>query len=152
MRPYRVFINGKEIADVFQEFEDVKLTTEPAIEISGASGVTLIAADAANKSWIGHVPGPNGLPGGYPVKLENRTLHLNLPENVSEQEAIDWNSSFEEAKGLIIKEGRANYTGALKTALARHGFRYADGFKVVDLEEVCVDMLKLRDTLSQQKH
>lgn len=109
MRPYRVFINGKEIADVFQEFEDVKLTTEPAIEISGASGVTLIAAYAANKSWIGHVPGPNGLPGGYPVKLENRTLHLNLPENVSEQEAIDWNSSFEEAKGLIIKEGRELY-------------------------------------------
>jgi len=40
----------------------------------------------------------------------------------------------------------------LKTALTRHGFRYADGFEVADLEEVCADMLKLRDTLSQQKH
>jgi len=44
MRPCRVFIDGKEVADVFKEFADVKLTTEPAIEISGASGVTLIAA------------------------------------------------------------------------------------------------------------
>ncbi len=151
-RPCRVFIDGKEIADIFKEFEAVKLTTEPAIEISGASGVTLIAAYAANKSWTGHVPGPNGLPGGYPVKLENRILQLNLPESVSEQEAIDWNSSFEEEKGLIIKDGRAEYTGALKAALTRHGFRYANGFDVADLEEVCADMLKLRDTLSQQKH
>jgi hypothetical protein len=151
-RPCRVFIDGNEVADVFKEFEGVKLTTEPAIEISGASGVTLIAAYAANKPWTGHVPGPNGLPGGYPVKLQDRVLHLNLPHSVTEQEAIAWNTSFEEEKGLIIRNGRVEYTGDLKTALTCHGFRYADGFEVADLEEFCADMLKLRDTLSQQKY
>lgn len=147
-RPCRVFIDGQEIGDVFKEFESVKLTTEPAIEISGASGVTLIAAYAANKPWIGHVPGPNGLPGGYPVKLQDKILSLNLPDSVSEQDAIAWNASFEEEKGLIVKNGRAQYTGALLAALTRHGFRYADGFDVDDLETVCEDMLKLRDRLN----
>lgn len=146
-RPCRVFIDGEEVADVFKEFTDVKLTTEPAIEISGASGVTLIGAYAANKSWIGHAPGPNGLPGGYPVKLENRQLHLNLPSAVNENEAIAWNASFEEEKGLIVTENRVEYTGALKHALQRYGFQYAQGFDVEAIEEVCIDMLELRDKL-----
>ena len=150
-RPCRVFIDGQEVMDVFKEFESVKLTAEPAIEISGASGVTLIAAYAANKPWAGQAPGPNGLPGGYPVKLKDRVLGLNLPESVSEHDAVAWNASFEEEKGMIVRNGRAEYTGALRDALSRHGFRYADGFNVADLEMVCADMLELRSDLTKQK-
>ena len=39
-------------------FRDVKLTPEPVIDISGASGVPMILALAEGRSWAGHVPGP----------------------------------------------------------------------------------------------
>ena len=42
----RVWIDGEEIADVYRRFADVQLTREPAIEISGASGVPLMLAMA----------------------------------------------------------------------------------------------------------
>ena len=42
----RVFIDGEEVADVYRRFADVLLTREPAIEISGASGVPLMLAMA----------------------------------------------------------------------------------------------------------
>ena len=57
----RVFIDGAEVADVYRRFADVVLTREPAIEISGASGVPLMLAMAAGRDWSGHVPGPRGL-------------------------------------------------------------------------------------------
>ena len=66
----RVWIDGEEVADVYRRFADVQLTREPAIEISGASGVPLMLAMAHGREWSGHVPGPHGLPGGYPVRLQ----------------------------------------------------------------------------------
>ena len=45
-RPPRVWIDDEEVADVYRRFADVQLTREPAIEISGASGVPLMLAMA----------------------------------------------------------------------------------------------------------
>ena len=72
------------------------------IEISGARGVPLILALVEGRSWRGQVPGPDGLPGGYPVKLENGALALDLPAGVSQQEAIAWNARFEETSSLVL--------------------------------------------------
>lgn len=144
----RVFADDVEIADPFTIFRDCKLTPEPAIEISGASGVTLILALAAGNAWAGHVPGPHGLPGGYPVKVsENGSMSLDLPGSVSIDEAIAWNDAFERECGLTVSGGRARYNGRLAELLRAEGFTYADGFNVAGLEEVCTDMLALRDRL-----
>ncbi|MFM9616239.1 hypothetical protein ACKI18_47855, partial [Streptomyces niveiscabiei] len=88
--------------DVYARFADIQLTPEPVIEISGASGVPMLLAMAAGRSWRGHVPGPNGLPGGYPVRLVGRALELELPVGLTQAEAIAWNASFEEQNGLIV--------------------------------------------------
>jgi hypothetical protein len=144
----RVFIGDTEIADPFEAFSHCQLTPEPAIEISGASGVTLMLAFAANKVWHGHVPGPNGLPGGYPVKLEGGTLRLDLPSSVTEKEAIDWNEAFEARKGLTVKDGHVHYHGRLKQLLVEEGADCANGFALKDLEAVCAHLLDLRERLS----
>ena len=78
-RSARVWIDNEEVADVYARFAGVRLTREPAIEISGPSGVPLMLAMAAGKNWNGHVPGPHGLPGGYPVKFSAGRLDLDLP-------------------------------------------------------------------------
>jgi NADP-dependent 3-hydroxy acid dehydrogenase YdfG len=147
----RVWIDNEEIGDVFGTFRNVKLTPEPVIDISGASGVPMILALAGGQPWTGHVPGPDGLPGGYPVQLADGVLSLNLPSSVSQEEAVAWNARFEEENGLVVgPDRRARYTGILRERLAQHSPALAEGFDVADLEEVHRSMQELRTKLQQQ--
>jgi hypothetical protein len=143
----RVFIEDDEISDPFEAFRHCQLTPEPAIEISGASGVTLMLSLIAGQVWEGHVPGPNGLPGGYPVRLEDAELKLDLPRDIAESEAIAWNSGFEERKGLTVDGTTVHFHGRLRDLLAEAGSAQVDGFELADLEYVCTDMIALRDHL-----
>ncbi len=147
----RVWIDDEEVGDVFGRFRGVKLTPEPVIDISGASGVPMILALAQGRSWAGHVPGPYGLPGGYPVHLADGALVLNLPPSVSRDEAIAWNARFEEENGLVVGADRhARYTGVLRERLAQHSPALAEGFDVADLEDVHGAMQELRERLQRQ--
>jgi hypothetical protein len=147
----RVWIDNEEIGDVFCTFRDVKLTPEPVIDISGASGVPMILALAEGLMWTGHVPGPYGLPGGYPVQLDDGVLSLNLPPSMSQEEAVAWNARFEEENGLVVgADRRARYTGVLRERLAQHSPALAEGFDVADLEEVHRSMQELRTKLQSQ--
>lgn len=145
----RVFIDDDEIDDVFAAFAGCRLTPEPAIEVSGASGVTLMLAMIAGTPWTGHVPGPNGLPGGYPVRVANNDISLDLPQGLTDEAAIAWNDGFEQKSGLTVSGRRARFNGLLRDLLAAEHFAFADGFELENIEEVCRDMLGLRDSLLQ---
>jgi len=147
-RSARVWSGDEEIADVYARFAGVRLTREPAIEISGPSGVPLMLAMARAKDWRGHMPGPNGLPGGYPVKFATGRLDLDLPAGLSRGEAIAWNLSYEEKSGLVFgSDGRASYTGLLRERLAALSPQIAAGFHVRELEEASRAMNDLRSRL-----
>lgn len=145
-----VYVGEQKIDDVFETFKQCQLTPEPAIEISGASGVTLILALAAKTSWSGHAPGPDGLPGGYPVRLENNELMLDLPKSITRDEAIAWNAGFEQSNGLVVEDQTIHYHGKLKSLLEEEKFEFATGFEAKDLEQVCNIMISLRDRLMKE--
>jgi hypothetical protein len=147
----RVWIDGKEVADVYRRFADVQLTREPAIEISGASGVSLMLAMAQGRAWSGHVPGPRGLPGGYPAKFEAGEIALDLPAALTRSEAIGWNLRYEQDSGLVISaDGHATYTGVLRDRLAAHSPDLAAGFHVGEIETVYREMNALRARLQSE--
>lgn len=147
-RAPRVWLDGAEVGDVYGHFADIQLTPEPVIEISGASGVPMLLAMAAGRPWRGHVPGPNGLPGGYPVRLADGQLELDLPPGIAAAEAIAWNASFEEENGLVVSsDGHASFTGILGERIAAHLPPLRHGFAVRELEAVCEDLLELRSAL-----
>jgi hypothetical protein len=147
-RSPRVWIDGQEVEDVFTRFADIQLTPEPVIEISGASGVPMLLALAAGRGWKGHAPGPDGLPGGYPVALRSGRLELDLPSGLTREEAISWNASFEMAKGLTVSpQGDVRFHGELRRLIAQHRPSLAEGFLVGELEKVCEEMLGLREAL-----
>lgn len=148
--PPRVFAGSAEIDDVFETFKNARLTPEPAIEISGASGVTLMLALAADRDWFGHAPGPHGRSGGYPVRYVDGVFGLDLPDGLSETDAVAWNDTFERGNGLTVANGRAHHHGRLKELLGEEGFDHAEGFALADLESVCVDFARLRDRLAAQ--
>ena len=150
-RSARVWLDDKEIADVYAQFSRVQLTREPAIEISGASGVPLMLAMAQGQDWVGHVPGPHGLPGGYPVRLRSGALDLDLPPALTRAAAIAWNLAYEEESGLVVgADGQANYTGRLRDLLALHSKSLAAGFHVRDLAAVTRAMSDLRSRLERE--
>src|SRR5262245_46879566 len=144
----RVWLDGTDVGDVYARFAAVQLTPEPVIDISGASGVTLMLAMAHGQDWSGHVPGPMGLPGGYPVALQGGRIHLDLPTGLDREAAIAWNARFEVENGLVIgTDGRARYAGRLHEALKVESPDLAGGFAVADLEHVWQAMSALRERL-----
>jgi len=149
--PARVWLDFTEIEDVYARFRDIQLTSEPVIDISGASGVPLMLAMTAGRNWQGHVPGPHGLPGGYPAAFRNGRLDLDLPMGITRDEAIAWNAAFEEINGLIVDgSGKAHFTGLLRERLQAAGSSLATGFHVGDLEAVTSEMQALRARLERQ--
>jgi len=147
-RSARVWIDDQEVADVYGRFANVRLTREPAIEISGPSGVPLMLAMAAGKDWRGHMPGPSGLPGGYPVMFAAGRLDLDLPASLTREDAIAWNRRYEQDSGLVVApDGRATYTGILRERLAAFSPDIAAGFQVGDIADACRAMSDLRSRL-----
>jgi hypothetical protein len=148
--PPRVWIDGAEVAHVHARFAGVKLTPEPAIEVSGSASVPLLIAMARGAAEAtAHVPGPHGLPGGYPVRWRNGTLSLDLPPDLGEAEAVAWNRAFEERNGLVIgADGRVAYTGRLRERLAALSPDLAGGFAMADLEAVHDAFAALRERLA----
>jgi len=147
----RVWIDDEEVVDIFATFASVKITPEPAIEISGANGVPLMLAMAAGHDWRGHVPGPNGLPGGYPVAFRNGALDLDLPSPINRAEAIAWNAWFEEENGIAVgPDGVVSYMGALYERLREASAQLAEGFHVSEIEDVHKAMIDLRARLQAQ--
>jgi hypothetical protein len=150
-RSARVWVDDREVANVYACFENVQLTREPAIEISGPSGVPLMLAMAQRRDWSGHVPGPNGLPGGYPVRLKDGHVGLDLPPLLTRDEAIAWNRRYEEESGLIVTpDGRAAYTGILRDRLGALSPALAEGFHVRDIAVACRQMNDLRSRLENR--
>ena len=92
------------------------------------------------------MPGPNGLPGGYPVKFS--AGRLGSAGQVVPHEAIAWNLSYEETSGLVVgSNGYATYTGVLRERLAALSLTIADGFHVRDLGDASRAMNDLRSRL-----
>ena len=144
----RVWIAEEEVRDVYAKFRRVQLTPEPVIDISGASGVPLMLAIAAEAEWRGHAPGPLGLVGGYPVRWSGGVLALDLPRGLEREEAVRWNRGFEERSGLVAgADGKAHYTGVLYERLRAVSPALAEGFAMRDLEEVYREMAALRARL-----
>jgi hypothetical protein len=144
----RVWLDGQELDHVMQRFASVQLAAEPVIDISGASGVPLFLAMIEGSTWQGHVPGPAGLPGGYPVVLRNGTLDLDLPPGLSRAAAIDWNAAFEQRNGVVVSaDGRVRYTGRVDAALRAVSSTIADGFMMQDFGAADAALTALREQL-----
>jgi hypothetical protein len=67
-----------------------------------------------------HAPGVLGLQGGYPIQFTGGKITLNLPDAVSAEEAISFNSLSAAGDGIerIDLDGTLSYTQAAKNAVA----------------------------------
>jgi len=105
--PYylRIFAENK---DVTKEFNQKQLLIDAANLVFkwqgdskvAASGVKNVLAILNNTGEFTHSPGPQGLPGGYPVRLSAKGAEVVLPEGVSMKEAVRINEEGNRLDGI----------------------------------------------------
>lgn len=99
-----------------------------------------------------HVPGPFGLPGGYPVKIAGARMELNLPANLSECEAIAWNERIAVADGVkILSNGNVEFGEETKLAFRQYLPQISEGFHASGIDRVAQSMLELRERLTKEE-
>ncbi|MGC1783485.1 MAG: hypothetical protein WA708_13265 [Acidobacteriaceae bacterium] len=82
-----------------------------------------------------HAPGIDSLPGGYPVRFSGQKISLNLPESLSREEAIAFNTLSAAGDGVdhIAEDGTLFYTAKAKEAVAPYCHELAEPLHPEDL-------------------
>jgi hypothetical protein len=112
--PYylKVMIDDKDVTTKMNKDEFVsKVTTfgkRPgsiqAHPVVASSVCRIIMGILFDTKQLGHAPGPNGLPGGYPIKLSADGVDVFLPENLTLEEAIRINNEAQVFEGVASIE------------------------------------------------
>lgn len=145
--PVRAWIGDDEIADVDGMTRDIQLPYRDLNLISAASAVPVLLGLAGEGRRRAHVPGPHGLPGGYPVSADADGVHLDLPKGVSEADAVAWNRQFEDKDGVTVRDGRVIYSERAQALLRGYSREIADGFPVGEVEAAAEALGALREKL-----
>ncbi|GGS45905.1 hypothetical protein GCM10010156_00690 [Planobispora rosea] len=93
------------------------------------------------------LPGPLGLPGGYPVRLAAGRLSLRLPPGLDRAEAVAFNQRSAVQDGVVVEGARVTFGPAAREELTRVAPDLADGFPVADLDPAVHAFTRLRDRL-----
>ncbi|MDZ5442297.1 potassium transporter TrkA [Micromonospora sp. 4G57] len=94
-----------------------------------------------------NLPGPMGLPGGYPVRISAGTIALDLPAGITRIAAVDWNLRVGRRDGVQVVDGRIEYPPAAAAAIADHLPHIADGWTPSALDQVTEELTALRGRL-----
>jgi len=111
--------------------------------VTGLAAALLVDAVLTGTPVETHLPGPLGLPGGYPVRVRGAEVELRLPAGLSRSDAVAFNQRASVADGVLVDGGRVVFGSAVGELLPD----LADGFAVDDLAEVTTELNGLRERL-----
>ncbi len=117
------------------------------VSIAGASAAVLACALLAGDRLDANVPGPLGLPGGYPVRIDGGTLSLRLPAGLTASDAIASNQRAALRDGVVVDGGVVTFCPAAQDELRKALPCLADGFAATDIARACEELLALRARL-----
>jgi len=121
-------------------------------KVIGCTGAVLLRDIIDGRDVETHVPGPDGLPGGYPVRVAGRRIELNLPADLAEDQAIAWNERIAVADGVkICPDGFVQFAEQTKQAFRQYLPQISDGFHVGEIDQVTQSLLELRAKLTSEK-
>ncbi len=112
-------------------------------QITGFAAAVLLDAVLTGTPVETNLPGPLGLPGGYPVRVAGAAVELRLPAGVDRAEAIAFNQRVAVGDGVVVDEDRV----AFGPAVAEYLPGLADGFDIGDLAAATAELDALRERL-----
>ncbi|GAA2271929.1 hypothetical protein GCM10009853_027060 [Glycomyces scopariae] len=82
------------------------------------------------------VPAPNGLPGGYPVRIQSGAVELDLPRGQSLKDAVAFNERLAEGDGVerVDADGTVHFTDAAREAVAKVAPDLAEPLALDDMD------------------
>jgi hypothetical protein len=111
------FVNGEDVTaqlDLPAIFSRLPLTLEHEYTqlLTAASAATVFDVLTTGASTVVHAPGPNGLPGGYPVQVGKQGLEVVLPRTLTLEEAIRINREGQKLDGIerVENDGTVYFT------------------------------------------
>lgn len=118
----RAELDGRDVSDIAARaiFDPMPIPYELDFNLlTASSALKLLPALAGHGIVHMHVPAPNGLPGGYPVRVEAGRVSLDLPTGWTEDDAIANNLASLPWDGLqsIETDGTVVFTQATSRAL-----------------------------------
>ncbi len=149
----QAWVDGKHCENVTGLL--VSQRTSGGLEVNkviGCTAAVLLRNIVDGRDAETHVPGPFGLPGGYPVRVMGTRMELNLPANLSQCEAIAWNERIAVADGVkILSNGNVEFAEETKLAFRQYLPQISDGFHAIEIDKVTQSMLELRQRLTREK-
>jgi hypothetical protein len=127
---FRLHVDGRDVTTDF-DLEKILSSWPEEIDWRKVDVFSLFAASAVKNvmALIGeeevrtHVTAPLGLPGGYPARIDNGRVHLDLPEGLSKEDAVALNEEALAWDGIdrIDADGTVVYTADAQAAMAELG-------------------------------
>lgn len=144
----RIMLAGTDVTDRFDR-EALMADVAARSSIPSAAGASTLAAGSLCKVLLAvmtdsgersHIPGPNGLPGGYPAMLSAMGAQLMLPASLPLAEAVAINEAGQRAEGIAAVEtgGRVLYTEEARRVLRDRLRISLDGFAPAEAHGVAL--------------
>jgi hypothetical protein len=145
----RAWHGEAECRGVRKAFETAEIPRGKAMNLlTGAAIANLGQALLGKKSVPEHAVCPLGLPGGYPVLAGAGKVKLNLPRGLSLGAAVEFNAACEAPEGIqSIDENGLRYTAPLAAVFRRYDSKFAEGFKLDEIEAAAADMVSVRERM-----
>ncbi|MFK0115157.1 hypothetical protein [Streptomyces sp. NPDC090994] len=147
----RAWLDGAPLIDVTALLTRQRTTDRERLNlVTGHTAALLIDSLAHGCGLHTSLPGPHGLPGGYPVVTGGGTVTLDLPPGLTEREATEWNHRVGAGDGVTVHDGRVRFTGPVRAAVTTHAPALAEGFAATALDEAQAEVKALRDRLRRR--
>lgn len=142
-------VNGEKVQGISDEeiFNLAKMST-----VSGPTRNLMISSDVVkitqsimfDEGFLMHLPGPNGLVGGYPAKIFEDRIDIVLPEGLTLEKAIEINAGSLSYDGIEdIKDGKIYFTDDVIDKMKKvFALNYPKSIKVEDCEAFANEIKK----------
>jgi hypothetical protein len=137
-RPW-VFVGEDGVLDDTLAYQGPPLAPDPrrsnfATAASSIPVLHALLAGSAPLRWS--TPAPDGRPGGYPVKIDQGQVTLDLPPGLTEDQAVRYNEQQGLADGVerIDDDGTVHFTETVREAVAAIDPGLAEPLEIGDLE------------------
>ncbi len=113
----KILADGEDITSQFDTLDLMKKaillypTGTSFSAVSASSTIQNLKALLSEDTVKHHSPGPNGLPGGYPISISRQGVEVDLPGDISLKEAIKMNKEAQTYDGIkeIEDNGRVHF-------------------------------------------
>jgi hypothetical protein len=144
------WLDGELIPDVGQRLSAQRAVTRSALNtVTGTTAAAVVLALLTGATLDTSLPGPLGLPGGYPVTIRDGTVQLRLPAGFDLELAVARNQQWAALDGVVVSDGMVRFGPSVVAALSDQldATDLTEGFAVGAYAVACRKLLDLRDRL-----